>query len=144
MRPVRRLRLVLNSMQATNTDFTEEINSTPMPHLEVALAYEDLSTGLRARQFLYRILEQCQMQVEFNLTLWNLGLFHLPEIREQAVANTSRANLILVSLRGDAALDPDTESWLNQWIARRGDEECALAVLIGSDMQRIDLIGQML
>lgn len=115
-----------------------------MPHLEVVLAYQDLSTGLRARQFLYQILEQCQMQVEFNLTLWNLGMLHLPEIREQAVANTCRANLVLVSLRGDAAMESATESWLNEWIARRGDEECALAVLIGSDMQRIDLLGQML
>jgi len=131
-------------MQAANTDFSEEIYSAPMPHLEVALAYQDLHTGLRARQFLYHILEECQMQVEFNLTLWNLALFHLPEIREQAVSNTCNANLVLVSVRGDAALEADTESWLNQWIARRGDEECALAVLIGSDMQRIDSIGNTL
>lgn len=132
-------------MQATNTGFGEEIySSAPQPSLAVSLAYQDLVSGLRARQFLYDVLEQCQMQVEFSLTLWNLALFHLPEIQEQAVANACKANLILLSIRGDTQLEPNTENWLNQWIAERDEEECALAVLIGSDMQRLDSIGHTL
>lgn len=132
-------------MQATNTGFGEEIySSAPQPHLEVSLGYQDLISGLRARQFLYDVLDHCQMQVEFNLTLWNLALFHLPEIQEQAVANACKANLILLSIRGDTELGSDTETWLSHWVARRDEEECALAVLIGSDMQRLDSIGHTL
>jgi len=132
-------------MQATNTGFGEEIySSAPQPHLAVALAYQDLISGLRARQFLHDILNHCQMQVEFSLTLWNIASFHLPEIQEQAIANACKANLILLSIRGDSQLESDTENWLSHWIARRDEEECALAVLIGSDMQRLDLIGQTL
>lgn len=132
-------------MEATNTGFGEEIySSTPQPHLEVSLAYQDLVSGLRARQFLYDVLDHCQMQVEFNLTLWNLTSFHLPEIQEQAVASACKANLILLSMRGDSQLEADTENWLSHWVARRDEEECALAVLIGSDMQRLDSIGHTL
>lgn len=132
-------------MQATNTGFGEEIySSAPQPHLAVSLAYQDLVSGLLARQFLYNVLNHCQMQVEFSLTLWNLASFHLPEIQEQAVANACKANLILLSLRGDSQLESDTENWISHWIAERDEEECALAVLIGSDMQRLDSIGHTL
>ena len=132
-------------MQATKNIFSEEnYSSTPESHLEVALAYQDLPSGLRARQFLYDVLNLCHMQVEFSLTLWNVGLFHLPEILEEAVFNACEANLVVLSLRGDSGLEPQTETWLNEWIMRHSDEESALAVLIGCDEQRLDLIGQTL
>jgi hypothetical protein len=132
-------------MQASKPVFSEEIySSTPESHLEVSLAYQDLPSGLRARQFLYDVLNLCQMQVEFSLTLWNVALFHLPEILEEAVFNACESNLIVLSLRGDSGLEPETESWLTQWIVRHTDEESALAVLIGCDEQRLDLIGQTL
>lgn len=128
-----------------NTGFGEEIySSAPQPHLAVSLAYQDLLSGLRARQFLYNVINHCQMQVEFSLALWNLASFHLPEIQEQAVASACKANLILLSLRGDTQLESETENWINHWIAERDEEECALAVLIGSDMQRLDSIGHTL
>jgi hypothetical protein len=132
-------------MQASKTVFSEEIfSSTPESRLEVSLAYQDLPSGLRARQFLYDVLDLCQMEVEFNLTLWNVGLFHTPEILEEAVFNACEANLVVLSLRGDSGLEPDTEKWITQWIERHSDEESALAVLIGCDEQRLDLIGQTL
>ena len=132
-------------MQASNTVYSQEIySSTPESHLKVSLAYQDLPSGLRARQFLYDVLNLCQMKVEFSLTLWNVGLFHLPEILEEAVFNACEANLVVLSLRGDSGLEPETESWLTQWIIRHSDEESALAVLIGCDEQRLDMIGQTL
>lgn len=131
-------------MHATNTSFSEEIySSAPQSHLNVSMLYQDLSTGMRARQFLYTVLDDCQMQVEFSLALWNIALFHSPEIQEQALTDACKANLVLLSIRGDSHLGSETEDWLNQWVSRRcEDEECALAVLIGSDMQRLDSIGQ--
>lgn len=132
-------------MQASKPTFSQEIySSTPESHLEVSLAYQDLSSGLRARQFLCDVLNLCQMQAEFSLTLWNVGLFHLPEVLEEAVSNACEANLVVLSLRGDSGLEPETESWLVRWIIRHSDDESALAVLIGCDEQRLDLIGQTL
>lgn len=132
-------------MQATRTEFLAGISSsTHAPHFDVLLAYQDLRTGLRAREFLDHVLDGCQLQVEFGLTLWNLAMFHLPEIREEAVCNACDADLILLSLGGENGFEPQTEAWLNEWIARRGDEECALAVLIHSDVQGLHSVGQAL
>jgi len=116
----------------------------PSPQFEVVLAYQDLPTGLRARQFLNHVLDHCQLGSEFKLTLWKLELFHLPELCEQAVHTACEAALVLLSLRGDIGLEVNTENWLAQWIKQRRGEECALAVLIDCDMQRLDSVGQTL
>jgi hypothetical protein len=116
----------------------------PSPRFEVSLLYQDLPTGMHARQFLNHVLDHCQLAAEFSLTLWKLDLFHLPEICEQAVLAACGAALVLLSLRGDLGLQPATESWLAEWVDRRGDEEGALAVLIDCDMQRLDSVGQTL
>ena len=113
------------------------------PRFEVTLAYQDLPTGLHARQFLNHVLDHCQLGPDFDLTLWKLEMFHVPEIREQGVIAASNSELVLVSLRGDIGLEAETEYWMKQWINRR-EEESALAVLIDSDMQRLDSVGQTL
>jgi hypothetical protein len=115
-----------------------------MPRFEVSLLYQDLPTGMHARQFLNHVLDHCQLGGEFSLTLWKLDLFHLPEICEQAVVAACDAALVLLSVRGDLGLNDATEQWLTQWIKRRGDEEGALAVLIDCNLQRLDSVGQTL
>jgi hypothetical protein len=122
-----------------------ETTSAPMhsPRFEVALAYQDLPTALHARQFLNHLLDRCQLQAEFNLTLWKLEMFHVPEIYDEGVHAAGNAALVLLSLRGDIGLEVSTEKWLKQWIERRA-EESALAVLIDSDMQRLDSVGRTL
>jgi hypothetical protein len=108
------------------------------------LAYQDLPTGLHARQFLNHVVDHCQLGSEINLTLWKLELFHLPELCEQAVHAACEAALVVLSLRGDIGVEANTENWLAQWIKRRRSEESALAVLIDCDMQRLDSVGQTL
>lgn len=69
-------------------------------------------------------------------------MFHLPEIRDQAALNACGADLTILSLRGDTALEHETENWLAQWIAHRTGDESALAVLIHHGVQVTDLIGR--
>ena len=124
---------------------SSEGTSTPVqsPRLEVALAYQDLPTGLQARHFLDQVLQQCQLGAEYNLTLWKLEMFHVPEIYDEGVNAAINATLVVLSLRGDIGLDVNTEQWMKQWIERRTDES-ALAVLIDCDMQGLDSVGQTL
>ena len=113
------------------------------PRFEVALAYQDLPTGLHARQFLNHVLDYCQLDAEFNLSLWKLEMFHVPEIYDEGVKAAGNAALVLLSLRGDIGLEISTEKWLKQWVEHRA-EESALAVLIDCDMQRLDSVGETL
>lgn len=131
-------------MPAANPGFPDGIPSPALSsQLEVCLAYQDLPTGLLARRFLSDLLNHSQVGNEFSLSLWNVSMFHLPEIRDEAALNASNADLIILSLRGDA-LQCDTENWLAQWIPRRTTDECALAVLIHHDVQVTEAIGHTL
>lgn len=112
--------------------------------LNVSLVYQDLPSGLRAKQFLNHVLLDCQPPVESRLNLWKLEMFHVPEICEEAVTAASESALVLLSLRGDTGLDARAEQWLSRWVGRPGEDECALAVLIDCDMQRLDSVGQTL
>jgi len=131
-------------MDAASIDCSKG-TSSPMqsPRFEVALAYQDLPTGLHARQFLNHIVDHCQLGAEFSLTLWKLEMFHVPEICEEGIVAACNSELVILSLRGDIGLQTETEHWLRRWIDRR-EEESALAVLIDSDMQRLDSVGQTL
>lgn len=132
-------------MQAANSAFPDGISPSALSsQLEVCLAYQDLSTGLLARRFLSDLLARSQIGNEFHLTLWNFSMFHLPEIRNEAALNASGSDLIILSLRGDGALERETENWLAQWVARRTGDECALAVLIHHGVQVTDVVGHAL
>jgi len=132
-------------MDTDSTGCSEGASSPELsPQFEIVLAYQDLPTGLHARQFLNNVVDHCQLGTEFKLTLWKLELFHLPELCEQAVHAACEAALVVLSLRGDIGVEANTENWLAQWIKRRQGNECALAVLIDCDMQRMDSIGQTL
>jgi hypothetical protein len=132
-------------MQAANPAFPDGIPASAVSsQFEVCLAYQDLSTGLLARRFLSNLLQRSEMGNEFGLTLWNFSMFHLPEIRDQAAINASAADLTILSLRGDIPVERETENWLMQWIARRSDNECALAVLIHHGVQLTDAVGHTL
>jgi len=138
-------RLGIESMETDSTAGSDGGSEPkPSPQFEIVLAYQDLPTGLHARQFLNHVLDHCQLSSEFNLTLWKLELFHLPELCDEAVRAACEAPLVLLSLRGDIGLEVNTEKWLNLWIKQRQGDECALAVLIDCDMQRMDSIGQTL
>jgi hypothetical protein len=132
-------------MDTDSTSCSEGISAPePSPRFEIVLAYQDLPTGLHARQFLNHVLDHCQLASNFNLTLWKLELFHLPELREEAVRGACQAALVVLSLRGDIGVEANTANWLAQWMKQRSGEESALAVLIDCDMQRMDSIGQTL
>ena len=133
-----------NIMDSASIGSSERTSSLMQsPRFEVALAYQDLPTGLHARQFLDHVLDHCELDAEFSLTLWKLEMFHVPEIYDEGVKAAGDASLVVLSLRGDIGVEMNTEKWLKQWIEGR-TEESALAVLIDCDMQRLDAVGQIL
>jgi hypothetical protein len=135
----------LNVMETVSPRCSDGASApTALSRFEVSLVYQDLPTALHAKQFLNHVLDRCKLPSESSLTLWKLELFQLPEICEEAVVAACGSALVILSLRGDIGLEASTENWLEQWIGRRDDEECALAVLIDCDMQRLDSVGQTL
>jgi hypothetical protein len=101
--------------------------------LHVLLAYEDFSTGLRARQAFEPVARQIEVDADFNVTLWNFDLLREPVLIERAATEAAKADIVFLSAHGQGELPGAVDSWLKQWFERRGAEPCALVVLLDTE-----------
>ena len=105
--------------------------------LNVLMVYEDLETGLRARQSLERTLHRLDASVDIQIDLWRFDLFDRPAFLKHATEQN--ADIVVFSTHGQAQLPVTVDLWLREWFMRQGDEPRALAVLL--DNQAMDLPG---
>jgi hypothetical protein len=67
---------------------------------KVVIIYEDLETGLRAKQLQDRLLSQDQGGGKFSQELWSFEVLSLPEWREAAARAAAHADMVIVSVHG--------------------------------------------
>jgi len=104
--------------------------------LKVLLLYEDLTTGLQARQLLEGIASRLDLEADLDLRLWRFDLLREPALLERAVSEAAEADVVVLSAHGSGDLPPAVRLWLGQWLARKGDRPLALAVVLDPDMER--------
>jgi hypothetical protein len=100
------------------------------PGLDVLLMYEDLSTGLRARRLLDGVVTSLNLEVDFQANLWRFDLLGEPALLELAADEAAKADIVFVSAHGQHDLPAAIHLWFKQWLARKGSEPCALAVVL--------------
>jgi hypothetical protein len=100
------------------------------PGLDVLLMYEDLSTGLRARRLLDEVVTSLNLEVDFQANLWRFDLLGEPALLELAADEAAKADIVFVSAHGQHDLPAAIHLWFKQWLARKGREPCALAVVL--------------
>jgi hypothetical protein len=106
-------------------------------NLKALVVYEDLETGLRARQSLERTLQRLEASLDIQIDLWRFDLFDRPAFLKHATEQN--ADIVVFSTHGQAQLPATVDLWLREWFVRQGDEPRALAVLL--DDQAMDLPG---
>jgi len=94
------------------------------------LMYEDLSTGLRARRLLDGVVTSLNLEVDFQANLWRFDLLGEPALLELAADEAAKADIVFVSAHGQHDLPAAIHLWFKQWLARKGSEPCALAVVL--------------
>jgi len=95
--------------------------------LQVLVVYEDLETGLRARQALEQTVQRLEATVDVRVNLWRFDLFREPAFLQHAAKE--EADIVFFSTHAQAQLPAAVDSWFREWFARQGDEPRALAVL---------------
>jgi hypothetical protein len=96
--------------------------------LDATLIYEDLSTGLRAKQVLELAARQLRMAPNFNLAIWRFDMLRESCLRKTALNEASVAVIGVVSAHGQQDLPKVAMAWLKQWLKRKGEESRALIV----------------
>src|SRR5262249_15063283 len=62
-------------------------------------------------------------------TVWEFGALNYPHLREQAAAEALGADLIVISVRGDAELPDHVKNWIGRWAPRKRGEAALVALL---------------
>jgi len=106
------------------------VNGEATGRLDVLLAYEDFSTGLRARQSFEKVARQLELNAAFKVNLWRFDLLREPGLLERATTEAANADIVFLSAHGRGELPGMAKLWLEHWFERRGAEPCALVVLL--------------
>jgi hypothetical protein len=97
--------------------------------VEVLLVYEDLSTGLRAREAFERVARQLELEADFEVELWKFDLLREPALLELAANDAATADIVFLSAHGQGELPGTVHLWLGHWLERRVGAPCALVIL---------------
>jgi hypothetical protein len=92
--------------------------------LNALLVYEDIETGLRARDTAEEFMEDTGKSCRLELTLWNTRLFDDYALASLGEEEAIDADIVIVSVHNSLA--PRLHSWLHRWMRRRPRENGAL------------------
>ena len=99
----------------------------------VVVGYEDYSSGLRAMQLYNHILELWDEPSELQLNLWKFEPLGLDKLRHAAAAEAARADMILISIRGDHRLPKEGIDWIERWMGSKRRKTSALGLIVDSE-----------
>jgi hypothetical protein len=98
--------------------------------LNVAAAYEDFSAGVHAMRTFGGLLGDVERQLDFDMrNAWKFDFLRITELREAAIAETVRADLIIVSMHAARDLPATVKWWIESALAKREGDPGALVLL---------------
>ncbi len=83
--------------------------------LDVAIIYESLDTGKRAKRFSDQLAAELPLRGSLNLNLWNFAVLGTREVRNQAASTAATADLVILSMDGRTPLPAEVENWIEMW-----------------------------
>src|SRR5690348_17788474 len=82
------------------------------PSFEVLLAYQDFSSGIRAKEFFDRLVRDHGRLFRFLCHLWKFDVLLAPELGDQAVAEAADADMIVIATHAQTELPPAVKDWV--------------------------------
>jgi hypothetical protein len=87
----------------------------PDPVLNVLIAYEDFETGKHAKQTYDFLVENIGRDCRLMNQMWKFDVLSIPKLREIAVRDATRADIIFISSHGLELPEPVTD-WIESWL----------------------------
>jgi hypothetical protein len=106
------------------------------PTLNTVVIYEDGPTGRRAKLFCDKLVRELENECAFSLELWSFQILAIPEFRESAADAAAKADLVVLSLHGEAGLPPRVREWIEIWSRQILDSGPPLIALVDNPAMR--------
>ena len=99
------------------------------PAFSVVIAYEDFETGKHAKRTYDFLVENLGHDCTFVNQMWKFDVLSIPKLREIAIEDAARADIILISCRG-SDLPTHVKVWMEAWLEHK-PHPLALVALFG-------------
>lgn len=98
--------------------------------LSTAVAYEDFPAGMHALRTFQGLFDGNQKTFEFNMrNIWKFDFLRIPELRESAVTEAARADLIIISMHTPRELPAGVKWWIEAALEQREQDPGALVLM---------------
>ena len=114
-----------HALAFSTAEFSEDTN----PSFNVVIVYEDFETGKHAKRTFDFLVENLGSDCRFTNQMWKFDVLSIPKLREIACADAAKADIVVVSCRGDD-LPQHVKEWVESWLAAAG-QPLALVALFG-------------
>lgn len=104
----------------------------PMP-VRAAVVYDGVPAALRAMSMLGRVVEDADGPVALQPNLWRFDMLADPRCRGRALRDALAADLLVLATASAEVLPPESETWIAEFLARRGDRAIAIVTLCGRE-----------
>jgi hypothetical protein len=106
------------------------------PTFNAVIIYEDGPTGRRAKLFCDKLVCELENEYAFSLDLWSFQILAIPEFRESAADAAAKADLVVLSLHGEAGLPARVREWIEIWSRQVLDSGPPLIALVDKPTTR--------
>ena len=99
------------------------------PLLYGVMAYESASVAKIAKEKWDYMVHALQSRYDFELRLWKFEILRIPELRDVAINDAAKAQLVFVAAHGAGELPVQVKEWIEQWLALKNRVEAAERLL---------------
>jgi hypothetical protein len=99
------------------------------PSFEVVLAYQDFSSGIRAKEFFDRLVRDHGSLFHFLCHLWKFDVLLAPELGDQAVSDAANADMIVIAAHAQTELPHAVKDWVELWLRQTRTPGALVALL---------------
>jgi hypothetical protein len=96
----------------------------------LVVAFEDSSTGTRAREFRQELSRQLGRECRIVEHVWLFNMFRLRELREIAAEEAAAADMVAISVHNSEALPAEVNEWVRLWLRQKGAHKPVLLALL--------------
>jgi hypothetical protein len=99
------------------------------PLLYGVIAYESAAVAKIAKEKWDYVVHALQSRYEFELRLWKFDILRIGELRNDAITDATKAQLIFVATHGAGELPLHVKEWIEQWLALKNRVQASRRLL---------------
>jgi hypothetical protein len=127
-----------------NMAISEAPTGEAWPEFNVQIVYEDLSSGLRAKQTADWLEAQLPPRQDMRLNMWRFDLLNEPAFRVGVANEAVRADVVLLSAHGQHGLPEDVSVWIREWLGQHADDPPAFVILFDASAEGTPKLNELL